>query len=166
MKKIMTMAMAVAAITFASCGGSTNSGGTTDSIATDTIVEVESEVKAEDLTNKVIESVKSGDVETIKATLTEAQEEVEELLENGDIEGTQAYASKFKALYEENKQELEEIAAGSTTLTEILNTVTSIPTEVTDATEVTGEAVKADAEATKEKVEEVVEDAASKLLKR
>ena len=153
----MTMAMAVAAITFASCGGSTNSGGTTDSIATDTIVEVESEVKAEDLTNKVIESVKSGDVETIKATLTEAKGKVEELLENGDIEGAQAYASKFKALYEENKQELEEIAAGSTTLTEILNTVTSIPTEVTDATEAAGEAVKADAEATKEKVEEVVE---------
>ena len=114
MKKIMTLAMAVVAITFASCGGSTNAGGATDSIATDTTVETEAEVKAEELTNKVIESVKSGDVETIKATLTEAQEEVEELLENGDIEGAKAYASKVKALYEENKQKIEEIAAGST----------------------------------------------------
>ena len=143
MKKIMTLAMSVVAITFASCGGSTNAGGATDSIATDTTVETEAEVNAEELTNKVIESVKSGDVETIKATLTEAQEEVEELLENGDIEGAKAYASKVKALYEENKQKIEEIAAGSTTLTELFNTDTSIPTEVTDVTEAAGEAVKA-----------------------
>ena len=99
MKKIMTLAMAVAAITFASCGGSTNAGGATDSIATDTTVEAEAEVKAEELTNKVIESVKSGDVETIKATLTEAQEEVEELIENGDIEGAEKSLHWFKNLF-------------------------------------------------------------------
>lgn len=163
MKKIMTLAMAVAAITFASCGGSTGASNATDSIATDTVcVETDAAAKAEALTNKVVESVKSGDVEAIKTTLTEAKEEVERLIADGDIEGAQAYASQVKALYEENKQKIEEIAAGSTTLTELFTTVTSIPTEVTDATSAAGEAIKADAEAAKEKAAETVDAAKEK----
>ena len=122
MRKLMTVAMGFAAMLLASCAGSTTESNNAS-------VEADVQEKME----TILSGIESNDVDAVVATLEETKEKVEELLAEGKIEEAQEYAEQIKAFYEENVEQFEEVVAGSATISELVKTVTSVPTEVEGA---------------------------------
>lgn len=144
MRKLMTVAMGFAAMLLASCAGSTTEGNNAS-------VEADVQEKME----TILSGIESNDVDAVVATLEETKEKVEELLAEGKIEEAQEYAEQIKAFYEENVEQFEEVVAGSATISELVKTVTSVPTEVEGAVDAAADYVQDKVDAAEDKAAEV-----------
>lgn len=144
MRKLMTVAMGFAAMLLASCAGSTTESNNAS-------VEADVQEKME----TILSGIESNDVDAVVATLEETKEKVEELLAEGKIEEAQEYAEQIKAFYEENVEQFEEVVAGSATISELVKTVTSVPTEVEGAVDAAADYVQDKVDAAEEKAAEV-----------
>jgi Skp family chaperone for outer membrane proteins len=94
MKKLIMMALAVVAITFASCGNNTKSkANATDTASVDTAVAANN--SQSDSTIKTLTAQLQGkDAKGIQATMTAVQAKYAELVKSGKLD--KAYASKAK----------------------------------------------------------------------
>jgi uncharacterized protein YaaQ len=144
MRKLMTVAMGFAAMLLASCAGSTTENNNAS-------VEADVQEKME----TILSGIESNDVDAVVATLEETKEKVEELLAEGKIEEAQEYAEQIKAFYEENVEQFEEVVAGSATISELVKTVTSVPTEVEGAVDAAADYVQDKVDAAEDKAAEV-----------
>ena len=144
MRKLMTVAMGFAAMLLASCAGSTTENNNAS-------VEADVQEKME----TILSGIESNDVDAVVATLEETKEKVEELLAEGKIEEAQEYAEQIKAFYEENVEQFEEVVAGSATISELVKTVTSVPTEVEGAVDAATDYVQDKVDAAEDKAAEV-----------
>lgn len=144
MRKLMTAAMGFAAMLLVSCAGSTTESNNAS-------VEADVQEKME----TILSGIESNDVDAVVATLEETKEKVEELLAEGKIEEAQEYAEQIKAFYEENVEQFEEVVAGSATISELVKTVTSVPTEVEGAVDAATDYVQDKVDAAEDKAAEV-----------
>ena len=144
MRKLMTVAMGFAAMLLVSCAGSTTESNNAS-------VEADVQEKME----TILSGIESNDVDAVVATLEETKEKVEELLAEGKIEEAQEYAEQIKAFYEENVEQFEEVVAGSATISELVKTVTSVPTEVEGAVDAATDYVQDKVDAAEDKAAEV-----------
>ena len=184
MKKIMTLVIAAAAISLASCGGKTNSNtAELDSLATETVAE--EEVAPAEQAGQVVallqEQIKNADPEQIKAIGAQVAEKVAEFLAKGDEAAAKTYTETINKFIAENAEKLKAIGA-STTISEALSNVENLPsslleaatsaangvaataTEQAEAAQQAVDAAKAAVEAAPEAVKEAAKEAAKEAV--
>lgn len=168
MKKIFIAIAALAAMTFASCGGSTSQAEGADSIAVDSAVVEETNVveateQAEALITDLTQKVQAGNTNSIVEKVKEAALYVQTLAANGDTEAVKAYTSKLKEFVEANKDKLDQLATEKTTISELITKVASTPAEAENVLNQTAEALGADAETVKEAANALKDAAKTKV---
>lgn len=165
MKKMLSLVAVATAISFASCGGSTN-GNTAqeDSLQIDTVAVLDQTSALDVVANILSQKLEQKDVAGIQAVVEEVKEQVEALIATGDVEEAAKYASKIQQFVETNKAKLEEISQGQTTIEELVNAVKALPATVEQTKDAAVEAVKADANAAAEGVKAAAEEKANEMV--
>ena len=162
MKKIFIAIIAVAAMSFASCGNSTKQGGENDTIDTAVVEEdgvAEAQTKAEEIVAGLMEKLEANDATSLSEKVAEAKAYVEELIGQGKLEAAKIYAEKIQGFIDANKDKLEAISAnGTETISSLLSAVTALPTS---ASEALNGAAEAATESANEAVENVKDAAAN-----
>lgn len=153
------MAMAVVAISFASCGNKTEKAECCDTTACECKCDTcqcdpcecaQAKCCGECPVKALAEKLEAGDAEAVGTALTEAQTKIEALVAEGKTEEAQKLGSAIKAFVEENKAKL---ADAQITVDNIVSTIAAIPAAAEATAEAGAEAVKADAQAVKEGAE-------------
>ncbi|MBQ9285146.1 MAG: hypothetical protein IJ209_02520 [Bacteroidaceae bacterium] len=142
MKKLFYLAMAVAAISLASCGGRTAATAELDSLACDSSACCEKQcpkAQANEVVALLGEQLKSADPEQIKGIATTIGEKVAQFLSKGDTEAAETYTAVISNFIAENAAKLQEIGA-TEAVTQALAKVEGLPSDIIEtATEaVTG----------------------------
>ena len=159
MKKLFAMVMAVAAISFASCGNKTEKAECEDTTACECKCDTckcdpcqcgEQKCCGECPVKALSEKLEAGDAEGVTAALAEAQEKIQALVAEGKVEEAQKVGSALKEFIETNKEKLGE---AQISVESIVSTITGIPAAAEATAEAGVEAVKADAQAVKEGAE-------------
>lgn len=149
MKKLLLMFAAVAAMTFAACDNNANNTEETQ----DSVAQFSTEQFEEALAN-VTDSAAVADL------LTNANAEVQKLVEAGDQEGAQNLLAKIKEIVEKNKEKLVAIVPSIGTL---VDQVVAMPAGVKDVVEAAGDSLKnAATDAVEGAVQDVKDAAADK----
>lgn len=155
---MFTFAIAVAAISMASCGGKTTATSDPDTLAVENVAEAE-ETPSEAAQGIVVllqEQLKNADAEQIKAIGATVAEKVAEFIAKGDEKAAQTYTTVINNFISENAEKLKEIGAAST-ISDALATVVNLPAGISEAAkkaaEGTGTEVDAQVEAAKQQVE-------------
>ena len=113
MKKVFIMAIAVAAMTLASCNnGKTNApkanadSDTTESVATDSATTAAAPASADQLIEQLNDKVKAKDDKGVAALLTAAQTKMAELAQK-DPKEAQAYVAKLQQWMQSNSENIK-----------------------------------------------------------
>ncbi|MBQ8657477.1 MAG: hypothetical protein IJ527_10590 [Prevotella sp.] len=163
MKKILVAVMAVAAIVFTSCNGKTDKGNAVDS--TDVAAELTEGTAAaiadaDALTGKLAEQLKNADPAQVQSILEEAKTKIAELAAQGNADAAAAYKAKIDEFITENAETLKSVAAGNETLSTLVTTITSMPSDAASLAEGAAAVAK---ESVENKVEEAKTDAVNKV---
>lgn len=158
MKKLMIMALALVAMTMASCGDKTKAGAATDSVATDSVEAVAEPTEI----SALAEQLKSGDASAVEQAITTVKQKYDQLVTEGKVEEAAAYASKMKEFIDEHSEEIKQATNGSATVSTIVDAVKNLPSTVTTTAEDAASAAGADAKAVGDKVKDAVEAAPAK----
>ncbi len=159
MKKLFAMAMAVVAISFASCGNKTEKAECCDTTACECKCDTcqcdpcecaQAKCCGECPVKALAEELEAGDAEAITASFAEAQEKIEALVAEGKTEEAQKIGSAIQEFINTNK---EKLADAKITVDNIVATIAGLPAAVEATAEAGAEAVKADAQAVKEGAE-------------
>ena len=160
MKKILLAVMAVAAISFTSCGNKTQQAEATDS----TEVAINPEEEANAVVDNLKAFVAAGDADQLAASLDQVKEKVGEFVVN-DAEAAKTYVITVQKYLLENAEQVKAVAqqnvnaASAITLfmeTEPEAMVSTLVESVNDKAEATKDAAAATAEATKDAAAEAV----------
>ncbi len=170
MKKILLAVMAVAAISFTSCGNKTQQVEATDS--------TEVAINPEEEANAVIENLKAfvaaGDADQLAASLDQVKEKVGEFVVN-DAEAAKTYVITVQKYLLENAEQVKAVAqqnvnaASAITLfmeTEPEAMVNTLVESVNDKAEATKDAAEATKDAAAEAVNKTVEDTKAAVNKQ
>ena len=167
MKKLFVFAMAIASISFVSCGNGTNGEvATDDSLAADTVATLETGDPIEVL-NSAIQTADASQIQTLISQATEK-------LQNMTGDEAKEYAFQLQKFVEEHKAELEAKSIETTTVSDLVNAVTNVPEAATEAATAAKEAAKADAQkvaddakaAAQKKADEAVNAATQKAAEK
>lgn len=116
MRKVILSIMAVAAISFSSCGNKTENGADVDSTANEVEAVADSvetaEAEVENVISDLVAGLESSDKATVETKVAEAQGKIAQLIEEGKLDQAKAYAEKIQNFIKENKDKLN--ATGST----------------------------------------------------
>lgn len=116
MRKVILSIMAVAAISFSSCGNKTENGADVDSTANEVEAVADSvetaEAEVENVISDLAAGLESSDKATVETKVAEAQGKIAQLIEEGKLDQAKAYAEKIQNFIKENKDKLN--ATGST----------------------------------------------------
>ena len=106
MKKIFLAIMAVAAITFTACTGTTKGGSENDSIAADTatVAEVTNVEDADATISALSAALESSDAAQTQSLLQNAQAYITKLQADGKLEEAKAYIVKLQQFIAQFKQ--------------------------------------------------------------
>lgn len=160
MKKLFTTVMALAAISFASCGGNTKSeAADNDSTAVETVAADEAVAAVDEITN----ALESGDEAAVQSNVQSLATKIQELIEKGDTEKAKEYALKLQEWYAQNKEKVDGLAQNGTTIEQLVKAAVALPTTANAAAEQLGDAAKADVETVKEAAKTAVENKANEV---
>lgn len=116
MRKVILSIMAVAAISFSSCGNKTENGADVDSTANEVEAVADSvetaEAEVENVISDLAAGLESSDKAAVETKVAEAQGKIAQLIEEGKLDQAKAYAEKIQNFIKENKDKLN--ATGST----------------------------------------------------
>lgn len=159
MKKAFYSLMALAAISFASCGGNTKSEVVTeDSTGVENVASEEEVVTAVD---KIATALESGDAATVQTNVQNLSTKIQQLIESGDVETAKAYALKLQEWYNQNKEKVEGLAQNGTTIEQLINAAVALPVNAEGAAQGLIDAAKEDVGTIKEAAKEVAEQKAN-----
>ncbi len=133
MKKVFMMAAAVATmLVVTSCGNkqTTNANADADSTSTE-LTDSATSVTANDAesTADLDALIASKDAKGLQNTITAIQEHYAQLVKEGKLEEAKAYAEKMKAYLNTHADEIKNIASGNTTIVDLVNYVSKLPTD-------------------------------------
>lgn len=160
MRKLFTTVMALAAISFASCGGNTKSETVENDSTTVEAVAAEEAVAAVD---EIAIALESGDEEAVQINVKALADKIQELIENGDTEKAKEYALKLQEWYAQNKEKVDGLAQNGTTIEQLVKAAVALPTTLDAAVEQLGDAAKADVETVKEAAKAAAEEKANEV---
>ena len=168
MKKLFAMVMAVAAISFVSCGNKTEQGECEDSCACkcDTCQCEPCECGQQKCCGEcpvqaLAEKLEAGDAEGVTAAFAEAQSKIETLVKEGKIEEAQKVGFAIQEFIDTNK---EKLANAQITVDNLVSAIKGIPAAAESTVEAGAEAVKTDAEAVKDASKAAAEAAANQAV--
>lgn len=168
MKKIFIAIAAVAAMTFASCGGNTTQGGENDSIPADSVVLEEvgvadAEANAEAAISSLADKLKVSDVDGITKKIAEVQAYIQELINTGKLAAANVYVEKLQSFINENEEKLSALSAdGTNSVKDLLGKVTAL----TSGAESLAGNVQEAADGAKAAVDDAVENAKAKAQEK
>lgn len=117
--------MAVAAVTFTSCGNQAGNGGDADSTANEMEVNVLPDwTDAESAVKSLDASLEIGTPEDVEDCVEKMEVQVAKLVEEGKLDEAKAYAEKIQNFVKENKEKLT--ATGSALISSFVNTTEKI----------------------------------------
>ena len=141
MKKLIVMAAVAAAMSLTACSGS----------KTETAEEEEIEFTTpEAVVSAFTEKMKSGDAYTISEAVKTVQEELLEIIDDGDMKKAQAYAIQLETFMNENAEQFEQLNIDTYTLNNTINTLLSIPNAAGQSIKSAAKAAEAEAQAAKD----------------
>lgn len=147
MKKLLIMASALA-LTLASCGNKqANTSANADSAlenveaATNetTTLSEESKTTVEQLTATLQKAISAGDAQSTISTLANLQTIYKNLVEQGKLEEAKAYGTAIKQFMTDNKESLQTLVDGNSTVSSLVSGIANLPTSA----ETTAEQAKA-----------------------
>lgn len=144
MKKIVIMALAAVALTFASCGNKTaNNAEGTDS---DSVVALSEDAQAtvNNLTAELQKALKDGNSEATIASLANLETIYKNLVDAGKLEEAKSYGSAIKKFINDNAETIKNVASGNTTIASLVNGITNLPTTASTTAEEAKSAVAED----------------------
>lgn len=162
MKKVFITAMVAAAIMATSCGNKT----TANVNAEDSTSMVDATVSGSEdkVIDEMTKQIENGDAESLKTTIEGVSEEYAKLVEEGKLDEAKSYASKVKEFINTHSEELNTLTSGNVTITQLVNAVKNLPTDVKTTAEEAAAAVKTDAEnVTKTVADDVKKEAQNKV---
>lgn len=142
MKKVLLMTMAVAALTFASCGNKTDANANGDSTKTDTTAQVANDsttsIAAGDakaapatvaaLTKEIQAKINAKDTQGLQTLLSNAKAKITELAKT-DPAQAKAYVSQLQQYINQHASEIKSIAGGNATITQAVDEVKNLNPE-------------------------------------
>lgn len=135
MKKILTLIVAAATISFASCGSKTTSATSEiDSIAAEAAVEQSAPAaeQAQAVIALLQEQIQNADQDQIKAISDQIAQKVAEFIAQGDEAAAQTYIETISNFIKTNAEKLKAIGA-STTITETISAVEGVPAGIIES---------------------------------
>lgn len=135
MKKILTLIVAAATISFASCGSKTTSATSEiDSIAAEAAVEQSAPAaeQAQAVIALLQEQIQNADQDQIKAISDQIAQKVAEFIAQGDEAAAQTYIETISNFINTNAEKLKAIGA-STTITETISAVEGVPAGIIES---------------------------------
>ena len=131
MKKIFVLVAAVAAMTFVSCGNTSNNNEGVDS----TLVEVIEDESAdfEGMKAGLLEQLQAGDASAFQEKLAQVQAYIQELINGGKLEVAQQYAQQLKQFISDNKETIEQLTGNNETISGLIEKIEALPTDALDA---------------------------------
>ena len=135
MKKILTLIVAAATISFASCGSKTTSATSEiDSIAAEAAVEQSAPAaeQAQAVIALLQEQIQNADQDQIKAISDQIAQKVAEFIAQGDEAAAQTYIETISNFINTNAEKLKAIGA-STTTTETISAVEGVPAGIIES---------------------------------
>lgn len=133
MRKVILSIMAVAAISFTSCGNKTENGGDTDSTANEMEVNVLPDwTDAESAVKSLDASLEIGTPEDVEDCVEKMEVQVAKLVEQGKLDEAKAYAEKIQNFVKENKEKLA--ATGSALVSSFVETTEKMNLDNLEAT--------------------------------
>lgn len=144
MKKIIVCAIAIMALAFAACGN--KQGGNRNAEADSTANAVVEGDEIEAMTSDLKAKLDAKDSKGFSEAVASVKQKIDELVKAGKVEEAKAYASKVKQFVDENAETIKSVANGNETISDIVNTISALPTNAESAVDAAGEAVKSDAE--------------------
>lgn len=138
MKKNIMLVMAVAAMLFASCGGSKTKSAAeaTDSTATadsteqiDTTAlapEIKSTLNA--LTAQATSAIEKKDPKQVTTALADLATTYKTLVNAGKLDEAKTYGAAIKKFVKDNEQTLKSVATSNTTIADLINNIENLPT--------------------------------------
>lgn len=170
MKKLFFAAAIMAAATLTGCGNKTNSaaGEGVDSVeATATDANSQTLAAADSLLSVLGENLSAKDAKSLQATIESIKAKYDELVKLGLVDEAETYAAKLKEYLAEHADEVKAVAAGNTTVSELVGKVTNLSSTAEEAKQAVKEgaqeAVDNAKEAVNEKVEATKEEAKQKV---
>ncbi|WP_455076097.1 hypothetical protein [Prevotella koreensis] len=159
MKKVLFMAVAAAAISFASCTSNTNKGeaNVADSINTPTV-----ENAKEDVTTELQSKLEAKDAEGMLNVLKTINEKIKSLQEEGKLEEAKNLLIQAQDFLINNSEKVNSIIGDNETLNKMIEAVNGIPVEALGAST---EALKDTKEGIKD-AKEGIKDAANSVEKK
>lgn len=155
MKKLFIFAATIA-LTFSSCGNKTqnteaisDSTEVTDSATTaedggTAAISSESQSTANNLTAELKKAVEAKDPKATISSLANLQTIYKNLVEQGKLDDAKAYGSAIKKFVSDNAESIKNIAAGNTTVENLINGIANLPTSAAATAEEAKAAVKSD----------------------
>lgn len=159
MKKIIIMAIAAAMVTLTSCSNKNNTNAenaenTEAGIGAETI-----EAQADSIAGTLDTLLQNKDEKGLKATILRVQQVYADLVASGKLEEAKTYASKIQEFLNEHADGLSTLTSDNATITSLINTVKSLPTNAETTAEEAAAAVKTDAKTLKESVKTTTDEA-------
>lgn len=147
MKKIFTLIIAVAAISFASCGGKTATTSEPDSLAVEAVAEEDAPVaeQAQAVVALLQEQIQNADPEQIKSIGEQVAAKVADFIAKGDEVAAKTYTEVISNFISENAEKLKSIGA-ATTITEAISAVEGVPAGLLETVTNAAEGVKVSAD--------------------
>lgn len=147
MKKVFMMLFAASALVIASCGGNkAEKASTNDSDSVATAVAPEVQAAADSLTGALTSSLDSKDAKTVTTTLATLQAKYAELAKEGKLEDAKTYALQIQKFIDEHAEQIKNLAAGNTTITQLVDGIKNLPTSAETTAEQAAAAVSTDAQ--------------------
>lgn len=156
MKKLFICA-AVLALTFSSCGNKTqNNAANADSTevadttaaAADnqsTELPAEQQTTVSNLTAELQKAIDAKDPQAAISTLANLQTIYKNLVEQGKLDEAKAYGSAIKKFVGDNAEAIKNVAAGNTTVADLVSGIANLPTSAAATAEQAKAAISADA---------------------
>lgn len=154
MKKFFIMAMAVAAISFTSCGNKNQSAAPADETEVSTTLEA-----AKGVVDQLKEKIDAGDSQAIGEAVQTAVNKLAEMVAKGDTEAAKQYQEQIKSFVEENAEKIKEATGGDEAVSKLIDSFVNVPVKAEEAVEDAKEAAEEKVEDAKEAVEQKIEDA-------
>lgn len=138
MKKNIMLVMAVAAMLFASCGGSKTKSAAeaTDSTATaDSTEQVDTTALAPEtkstlnaLTAQASSAIGKKDPKQVTTALADLATTYKTLVNAGKLDEAKTYGAAIKKFVKDNEQALKSVATNNTTIADLINSIENLPT--------------------------------------
>lgn len=138
MKKNIMLVMAVAAMLFASCGGSKTKSAAeaTDSTATaDSTEQIDTTALAPEtkstlnaLTAQATSAIEMKDPKQVTTALADLATTYKTLVNAGKLDEAKTYGAAIKKFVKDNEQTLKSVATNNTTIADLINNIENLPT--------------------------------------